>query len=63
MQARVTQGGLISPVLFSLYVNEMHSPSHPVELALYAENATIIATPPKPTLLFGYLEFYVNDFL
>jgi hypothetical protein len=34
MQAGVAQGGLISPVLFSLYVNEMPSPSQHVELAL-----------------------------
>jgi len=26
MRAGVAQGGLISPVLFSLYVNDMHSP-------------------------------------
>jgi hypothetical protein len=35
MRAGVAQGGLISPVLFSLYVNDMSSPSHHVELALY----------------------------
>ena len=30
MRAGVVQGGLISPVLFSLYVNDMSSPSHHV---------------------------------
>jgi hypothetical protein len=30
IQAGVAQGGLISPVLFSLYVNDMSSPSHHV---------------------------------
>jgi len=34
MWAGVAEGGLISPVLFSLYVNDMTSPSHHVELAL-----------------------------
>jgi hypothetical protein len=34
MRAGVAQGGLISPVLFSLYVNDMPLPSHHVELAL-----------------------------
>ena len=34
MRAAVAQGGLISPILFSLYVNDMPSPSHHVELAL-----------------------------
>jgi len=30
MRAGVGQSGIISPVLFSLYVNEMPSPSHHV---------------------------------
>jgi len=38
MRARVAQGGLISPVLFSLYVNDMPSLSHHAELALYADD-------------------------
>jgi hypothetical protein len=61
MRAGVAQGGLISPVLFSLYVNDMPSPSHHVELALYADNMAIIATSRKPTLLISYLESYFND--
>jgi hypothetical protein len=61
MRAGVAQCGLISPVLFSLYVNDMPSPSHRVELALYADDTAIIATSRKPTLLFSYLESYLND--
>jgi len=61
MKAGVAQGGLISPVLFSLYVNDMPSPSHHVELALYADDTAIIATSRKPTLLVSYLESYLND--
>ena len=57
----VAQGGLISPVLFSLYVNDMPPPSHHVGLALYADQTAIIATSRKPTLLFSYLESYLND--
>ena len=34
MRAGIAQGGLISPVLFSLYVNDMPPPLHHVELAL-----------------------------
>ena len=58
---RVKQPIAFSPVLFSLYVNDMPSPSHHVELALYADEAAIIATSRKPTLLVSYLESYVND--
>jgi hypothetical protein len=56
MRAGVTQRGLISTVLFSLYVNDMPSTSHHVELALYADDSAIIATSRKPTLLVSYLE-------
>ena len=61
MRVGVAQGGLISPVLFSLYVNDMPSPSHHVELALYANNSAVIATSRKQTLLVSYLESYLND--
>jgi hypothetical protein len=56
MRAGVAQGGLISPTLFSAYVNDMPSPSHHIELSLYADDTAIIATSRKPTLLVGYLE-------
>ena len=61
MRAGVAQGGLISPVLFSMYVNDMPSPSQYVELVLYADDTAIIATSRKPTLLVSYLESYLND--
>ena len=61
MRAGVAQGGLISPVLFSLYVKDMPSPSYHVELALYAEDKAIIATSRKPTLLVSYLKSYLNE--
>jgi len=61
MRTGVAQGGLISPVLLSLYVNNMPSPSHHFELALYMDDTAIIATSHKPTLLISYLESYLND--
>ena len=61
MQAGVAKGGLISSVLFSLYVNDMPPPSHHVELALYADDTAIIATSRKRTLFVNYLESYLND--
>jgi hypothetical protein len=60
MQAGVAQGGLISPVLFSLYV-DMPPPSHHVKLPLYAYDTAVIATSRKPTLLLSHLESYLND--
>jgi len=61
LRAGVAQGGLISPVLFSLYVNDMPPPSHHVKLALYADDTAIIATSRKLTLLVSYLQSYLND--
>jgi hypothetical protein len=61
MRAGVAQGGLNSPVLFSMYVNDMPSPSHHVELDLYANDTAFIATSRKPMLLVSYLESYLND--
>jgi hypothetical protein len=60
MRAGVAQGGLISPVLFTLYV-DMPSTSHHVKLPLYADDTAVIATSRKPTLLISYLESYLND--
>ena len=62
MRAGVAQGGLIYPVLFSLYINDMPSSSHHIQLPLYADVTASIATSRKPTLLFSYLESYLNDF-
>ena len=56
MRAGMAQGGLISSVLFSLYVNDMPLPSHHVELALYADDTAVIAMSRKPKLLVSYLE-------
>jgi hypothetical protein len=39
----------------------MPTPSHHVELALYADDTAIIATSRKPTLLVSYLESFLND--
>jgi hypothetical protein len=60
MWAGVAQGGLISPVLFNLYV-DMLCPSNHVKLALYADETAIIATSRKPTPLVSYLQSYLND--
>jgi hypothetical protein len=51
MRAGVAPGGIVSPVLFSLYVNDIPTPSRYVELAQYADD---------PSLLVGYLEAYLD---
>jgi predicted Zn-dependent protease len=60
MRAVVAQGGIILPVLFSLYVNDMPSPSHHVELALYADATAVIVTSLLTALLVKYLETYLS---
>jgi hypothetical protein len=60
MQAGIAQCGIISPVLFSLYINDMPSPSHQVELALYADDTAVIATYRQPALLVKYLDTYLS---
>jgi hypothetical protein len=39
----------------------MRATSHHVELVIYADDAGIVATYCKPTLLVSYLESYLND--
>jgi hypothetical protein len=56
MRAGEAQGGLVSPVFFSLYVNDIPTPSSQVELAQYADVTALIATSRDPFLLVGYLE-------
>jgi hypothetical protein len=62
MRAGVAQGGLISSVFFSLYVNYMPTPSQHVELVLYADATAIIATSRKSALLVSDLESYLRPF-
>ena len=52
----MAQGGLIYPVLFSLYVRDMTQPFDHVQLALYEDDTAIIAMFREPTLFVSYLE-------
>lgn len=47
IRAGLPQGGIISPALFSLYANDMPSPSRHVEFALYADDTAVIAKVPS----------------
>jgi hypothetical protein len=52
MRAGVAQGGLVSPVLFSLCVNDIPTPSR------HVDDTAFVATSLSPSLLVGYLELY-----
>jgi hypothetical protein len=56
MWAGVAQGGLLSPSLVRLYVNDVPTPSRQIEVALYTDDTPIIATYHKPLLLVTYLQ-------
>jgi hypothetical protein len=60
MQAGVAQGGFISTVLFSLYVNNVPTPSHHIELAQYTDDMALVASSHSLSLLVGYLETYLS---
>ena len=61
MRVGMAQGELIFSVLFSLYVNNIPTPSYYVELALYAADTANIATSRMPALFAIYLESYFSD--
>jgi hypothetical protein len=60
MWAGVAQGTLVCPVLFSLYVNNIPTPSCHVEFVQYADDRTLVATSCSPSILVGYLEAYLG---
>jgi hypothetical protein len=61
MQTGIAEGVIISSDLFSLYVDNMPSPSLHFELALYMDNTAVIETSCQPALLVKYLETYLID--
>jgi hypothetical protein len=54
MRAAIAQGRIVSPVPFSLYVNDIPTPSR------HADDTAVIATSGDPSLLVGYLEAYLG---
>jgi retron-type reverse transcriptase len=61
MRAGVVQGGIISPVLFSLYVNDMPTPFRQVQLALYADDTAVIAKSRQLAFFVRYLERWLSE--
>jgi hypothetical protein len=60
MQAGVVQTGLISLVLFSVYLNDIPAPSCHIELAQYVDNMALIAVSRSQLLFTDYLEAYLG---
>jgi len=58
----VFQGELISPLSFSLYVNDMPSLSHHVDLTIYADDTAIIATYHKRGFSSGIWNYISTKF-
>jgi hypothetical protein len=54
------RAGADSPVLFSLYVNDVPTPFRHVVLAQYVDDTALGATSSSPSLLVGYLEAYLG---
>ena len=57
----IAEGGIISSVLFSLFVNDMPSPFRHVELALYAEDTAVVTMSRQQALNVKYLETYLSE--
>jgi hypothetical protein len=62
MRTGVVPGGVVYPVLFSLYGNGVSTPSSHVELAMYADDTVLVATFRSPALLISYMETYLSTF-
>jgi hypothetical protein len=58
MRAGVALCGLVSPVLFSLHVNGIPTPSGHVELEQYADDTSSMTMSRSPHLLVGYPQAY-----
>ena len=61
MRTGEAQEGVISPVLFSLYANDIPTPSRHIELAQYADDTALVARSKHPALLVKYLEYQFSE--
>jgi hypothetical protein len=58
MELGVAQVGLVSPLPFSLYANDIPTSYRHVELAQYEDNTVAVSTSCDPWVLFGCVEVY-----
>ena len=61
MQRGVEQGRVISPVLFSLYLNGIPMPSYHIELTQYPGDFSLVVTSKLPAPLVKYLETHFSE--
>ena len=59
MQAGVSQGGVISPVFFTFYVNDILTLCRHIELAQYDDDTALVATSGSMNVFIMYLETYL----
>jgi hypothetical protein len=62
MRTGVVPGGVVYPVLISLYGKGVSTPSSHVELVMYADDTALVATFRSPALLISYMETYLSTF-
>ena len=55
------EGGVISLELFSLYVNDIPTPSRHIELGQYAYDTALVAASKYPALLVKYLGNHLSE--
>ena len=61
LHSRTFVAAFQAPVLFSLYVNDIPTPSRHIELAQYADDTSLVATSKYPALLVKYLETHLSE--
>ena len=54
-------GGSQGGVIFSLYVNDIPTPSRHIELAVYVDDTALVVTSKQPVLLVKYLETHLSE--
>ena len=56
----VPQGGVLSPILFSIYTSDLPPPSSPVQVMSYADDITITSTHTSTSAAKKYIQPYLH---
>jgi hypothetical protein len=60
MKQGVPQGGVLSPVLFNLYMSKMPPPPPGIKVDTYADDTTVLKSGPTPKALYQDLNIYLS---